>query len=50
MAEHIEKLQIKPDIMEQEKDLFLIMLFNQEVALVWKFSHLDKVKPEVTLL
>ncbi len=31
--ECVEKLQIGSDIMEQEKDLFLIMLFNREVAL-----------------
>ncbi len=27
-----------------------MMLFNQEVALMWDFSHLGKVKPEVAPL
>ncbi len=45
--ERAEKLRIGSDITEQEKDLFLMMLFNREVALAWDFSHLGKVKPEV---
>ncbi len=47
MLEYAEKLQIESDITEQEKDLFLIMLFNREVALVQDFSHLGKAKPEI---
>ncbi len=50
MLEHIEKLQIESDIIEQERDLFLMILFNQKVVLAWDFSYLGKVKPEVTPL
>ncbi len=50
MPEYIEKLWIGSDITEQEKDLFLIILFNQEAALAWDFSYLGKVKLEVALL
>ncbi len=50
MLEYVKKLQISSDIIEQEKDLFLMILFNQEVAFIWDFSHLGKVKPEVAPL
>ncbi len=49
IPEYVEKLQIGSDIMEQEKDLFLMILFNREAALAWNFSYLGKVKPEVAL-
>ncbi len=47
MLECAEKLQIGSDITEQEKDLFLMILFNWEAVLAWDFSHLDKVKLEI---
>ncbi len=46
----MEKLQIGSNIIEQEKDLFLMILFNREAALVWDFSYLGKVNLEVALL
>jgi len=40
-------MKIRHRLTEQEKDLFLEVVYNWEAALAWDFSHLEKVRAEV---
>jgi hypothetical protein len=46
--ERIEKLIVK-NIIPQERNLFMAILYNRETALAWDFTEIGKIKPEISL-
>jgi len=45
--ERIKDLVIRDSLWPKEKEVFLEMLYNQEKAITFDFSHIRKVKPDV---
>jgi hypothetical protein len=43
-------LKISPELLYKERDLLFIILDNRKGILVWDFSYLGLLKPEVFLL
>jgi hypothetical protein len=43
-------LKISPELLYKERDLLFIILDNRKGALVWDFSYLELLKPEISLL
>jgi hypothetical protein len=48
--EQIKDLIVKDSLWSREKEVFLEMLYNQEKALAFDFSHIGKVRLDVVLL
>jgi beta-N-acetylglucosaminidase len=48
--ERIQKMQIKNELLKREKELFLEMLFNREIALFWNFIEKDSIRSKITSL
>jgi hypothetical protein len=46
--ERIQRMQIKNELLKREKEFFLEMLFNREIALFWNFIEKDSVRSKVT--
>jgi hypothetical protein len=47
--EQIKDLVVGDSLWPKEKEVFLEMLYNQEKAITFDFSHIRKVKPDVAL-
>ncbi len=49
-SERIQKMQIENELLKREKELFLEMLFNREIALFWDFIEKDSIRSKITSL
>jgi beta-N-acetylglucosaminidase len=49
-SERIQKMQIKNELLKHEKEFFLEMLFNREIAFFWDFIEKDSVRSKITSL
>jgi beta-N-acetylglucosaminidase len=46
--ERIQRMQIENELLKREKELFLEMLFNREIALFWDFIEKNSIRSKIT--
>ncbi len=46
--ERIQRMQIKNELLKREKEFFLEMLFNREIALFWDFIEKNSIRSKIT--
>jgi hypothetical protein len=49
-SERIQRMQIKNELLKREKEFFLEMLFNREIAFLWDFIEKNSVRSKITSL
>jgi hypothetical protein len=48
--ERLKKIIVGDELIEEERKLLTVILFNREAAFAWEFSELGRIKPEITPL
>jgi beta-N-acetylglucosaminidase len=46
--ERIQRMQIENELLKREKEFFLEMLFNREIAFFWDFIEKDSIRSKIT--